>query len=318
MRPSRRPIIIAARRSTLARTQAQWVGQRLARLHPQVTVEYLWLESEGDERTDVPLAKVGKAGKGLFVRRIEQALLNGNADLAVHSLKDLPTGRGRKGLTLVAIPAREDARDCLITHHANVHAINDLPQNALVGSASPRRAAQLRHTRPDLRVELLRGNVETRLRRVLDERTFDATLLAMAGLVRLGLTQHTALPLDPAVMLPAAGQGALAVQCRGNDSVTLSRCLPLNDPIASEAVHAERAVAAALEGDCDSPIAVHVKPFIDEGLPHYRLRARVLSPDGSRDGSFDGSSPRKQLKQLTRAAVEALKAQGALGMLRGV
>lgn len=320
MRRSRRPLRIASRRSHLARVQAEAVGAALGRLHPSVRVEYVWIESEGDARADRPLSEAG--GKGAFVRAVEQALLEGRADLAVHSMKDLPAGddpRPGSALTIAAVPRREDAHDCLITAEG-LGAIADLPPAAVVGTASPRRAAQALRLRGDLRIELIRGNVETRLRKVVEDRRYAATLLAAAGLLRVGLDGHARrrIPLDQ--MLPAAGQGALAVQCRTDDHVTLRRCLPLNDPAAAQAVHGERQVVAALHGDCHSAIAALVEATTVEvngrATAGCRLRARVLSGDGGRMADFDGQAPARNLGGLIASCIEQLKAQGAAELLR--
>jgi hydroxymethylbilane synthase len=328
VRRSRRPLRIASRRSHLARAQAEAVGQSLGRLHPNVRVEYVWIESEGDRQGDRPLSESG--GKGLFVRAVERALLEDRADVAVHSMKDVPAGDdGRPGvaLSIAAVPARADVHDCLITPASEADGadrgeprIEDLPPSPVVGTASPRRAAQLLRLRGDVRIELIRGNIETRLRKVVEDGRFAATLLAAAGLLRVDLHTYASqrIPLDQ--MLPAAGQGALAVQCRADDHVTLRRCLPLNDPAAAQAVHAERRVVAALHGDCHSAIAVLVEPLQVEhnGRPTagYRLRARVLSGDGRQMAAYDDQGPARGLSALVSACIEHLEAQGAADLLK--
>ncbi len=317
MRPSRRPIIIAARQSALARVQAQLVGAALRRIHPHVEIDYRWVTSEGDQAQDLPLAEIG--GKGLFTRTVEAAVLRGQADLAVHSLKDLPANDAHtgiaEGLTLVAIPRRGDPYDCLITDRT--HQLTALPPAATLGTSSPRRAAQARRLRPDLVIEPLRGNVETRLRKVLEDRRHDATLLAAAGLLRLNLSQHTRLIVDPDSILPAAGQGALAVQCRADDAVTLKRCLPLNDPVTAALVNAERRVVAAMNGDCYSPIAVLAQPAADHAAVEVRLRARVLSVDGQRCVEADEQMPAPSVDKLVRRVTQQLLEGGALEVLSG-
>ena len=311
MRKSPRSIVIASRRSLLARAQAEAVGRTLQRLHHGVTVEFRWIESEGDRQSGQSLALSG--GKGLFARAIEQALLNGQADLAVHSLKDLPV-QTTPGLAIVAIPSRGDARDCLISPCAAT--IEQLPNGASIGTASPRRGAQLLRLRPDLRMALLRGNVETRLRKVLDERQVDATLLSMAGLKRLGLARHADKPIDPSALLPSAGQGALAIQCRADDHVSVSRCLPLNDPTTSAATHFERQVVLGLQGSCQSPIAVYAEPT-DAEASWFDLRARVLSPDGQTcieaEHAHVSSS---RMSRIADAMVGSLLAGGAAAILQ--
>ncbi|MDX1681851.1 MAG: hydroxymethylbilane synthase [Phycisphaeraceae bacterium] len=307
MRRSKRPIVIASRQSRLAQAQARLVGEALGRLHPKLEITYHWMTSEGDQQPDVSLADRG--GKGLFAGAIEQELIDGRADLAVHSLKDLPV-QETAGLTLAAIPGRGDVRDALISPHDGQLA--DLPEGATVGTASPRRAAQLKRLRPDLTTDILRGSVETRLVKVLEKKQFDATLLAMAGLMRAGLGGCADRPIDPDVILPAAGQAALAIQCRVDDHVTLSRCLPLNDPVTANAVHAERQIVAALDGDCHSPIGVLVEPSpTEEDQPGYRVRARVLSPDGSEQLEADEHTTPDDLDRTVRGIADDLVDRGA-------
>ena len=310
MRRSRRPIVIASRRSALACAQAQAAGAALGRLFPNVDVTYRWIESEGDRKTDAPLAAEG--GKGLFTGAVEDALLSEEADLAIHSLKDLPA-RDTRGLTLAAIPRRGDVRDALIALEAD--SIDQLPHAAVVGTSSPRRAAQLLRIRPDLRIEPFRGNVDTRLRKVFEDRVVDATLLAMAGLHRSGFRQHATKPIDPTVVLPAAGQGALAVQCRTDDHVTISRCLPLNHLASSAATHLERMVIAALGADCHSAVAVLAQPDTDDP-DSLTVRARVFSPDGRSCIECDGRDHAGELAKLGRRIVTELRARGAENLLR--
>ena len=327
MRRSRKPIVIASRRSRLARIQAELVGQALSRLHPRVAVQYRWIESEGDQTPEGSLADRG--GKGLFTRALEQAVLKGEADLAVHSLKDLPA-QPTPGLNLAAVPKRSDVRDCLITRQG-VNSIASLSPQAVVGTSSPRRAAQLRRLRPDLHVAPIRGNVETRMNKVLapeGEAMFDATILAAAGLERLSLTDQGHVPLTVEQLLPAACQGALAIQCRTDDHVTLTRCLPLNDPAAATAAHAERSVVAALSADCHSPVGVLAEPAEPDTPPRrqsdahwFRLRARVLSDDGTRCLAVDEKARSKDLRRLVKQVVNQLLEQGARQILsesRGV
>jgi hydroxymethylbilane synthase len=324
VRRSRKPIVIASRRSRLARVQAEMVGKALGRLHPQVDIQYRWIESEGDRHDGVMLAEHG--GKGLFTSALEDALLRGHADVAVHSLKDLPAA-DRTGLAIAAIPPRADVRDVLISRNGAA-TIAELPEAAIVGTASPRRAAQLLRLRPDLRVQLLRGNVDTRLRKVLDDDApggprYHATLLAAAGLKRLGLTGQLQHPIDVDEVLPAACQGALAIQCRADDHVTLTRCLPLNDPSTSTAVHAERAIVLGLSADCHSPIAVLGEPVQLD--PHsvrrnsdahwFRLRVRVLSSDGTTCLQADERCKTRELRRLVKQLVGDLTDRGARQLL---
>lgn len=307
MRPSRRPIVIATRGSPLAVAQAEAVARVMRRLHPHVSVTLLKIQSAGDQQRHRPLAGIG--GKGLFTRAIEDALLAEKADLAVHSLKDLPTTM-TVGLIIAAVPARADVRDVLIAPEAG--SIDALPPSASVGTSSLRRGAQLLHRRPDLHVEPLRGNIDTRLRRIVDEHRFDATILAAAGLQRAGMSRHASKPIDTDVMLPAAGQGALAIQCRANDHVTLRRCLPLNAAVASTAVHAERQVVAKLGGTCDSPIGVLAEIADDQQM---RLRAKVLSRDGRTCLAADQTGPTRSAPTLVAEVVRQLLAEGARDVL---
>ncbi len=323
MRRSQKPIVIAARTSPLARAQAELVGQALNRLHPKIEVRYQFVQTRGDELEDRSLADHG--GKGLFTREVEQLLLTGDADLAVHSLKDLPA-TDTTGLCLAAVPRRNDVRDCLISADG-VTSLADLPEGAVIGTASPRRASQLLKLRPDLTVGLLRGNVQTRLDKVLNPpqpRRYDATLMAIAGLKRLGLEQHTqhAIPVED--IMPSACQGALAVQCRANDHVTLTRCLPLNNPEASTAVHAERQVIAGLGANCHSPLAVLAEQAKQPPTPAkrnadahwFRLRIRVLSADGSQCLEVDEQVKTKDLRRLVKQSIKDLKERGARELLK--
>jgi hydroxymethylbilane synthase len=292
------------------------VGTALRRRLPTLDVRFVWIETEGDQLADVPLAETG--GKGLFAKAIEAALIDGKADLAVHSLKDLPT-RITSGLALAAIGRREDPRDCLISRH-EVKSIAQLPPNATLGTASPRRAAQALRLRPDLRIELIRGNVQTRLRKALEPadaggRHYDATLLAVSGLLRAGLGEHIRHIIDVSDMLPAAGQGALALQCRGDDHVTMQRVLPLNDPTTAQAVAMERAVVDGLHGDCHSPIAVLAEPIAIEGKPGFRLRARVLSVDGKAMAEADEQATGKDVRKLAPRVLEKLREQHCEALL---
>jgi len=313
VRRSRRPIIIASRTSKLARAQAQAVGRVLARLHPDLELRYEWIESDGDQ---APTRALGRFGfKGVFTSAVEQAVLQGKADLAVHSMKDLPT-EGRPGLTVTALPKRGDVRDCLITKMVPDH-IHDFPDGAVFGTSSPRRAAQIQRIKPTLQIKQLRGNVETRLFKIInplpDAEHYDATLLAVAGLQRAGLSEYGALPISPDVILPAAAQGALGIQCRADDHVTISRCLPLNNPTTAALVNAERRVVAGLEGDCHSPIGVLAEQA-DAGI---RLRAKVFSADGQHCIEDEITASEKKLGKATEQLVTRLRDRGSDTLLRG-
>ena len=245
---------IATRGSKLALWQAHHVRERLIAGEPDLTVELLVLKTTGDRILDRPLSEVG--GKGLFVKEIEEALCDGRADVAVHSMKDLPAELA-SGLSLAAVPAREDPRDALLVR-PGLHAdrIEDLPVRARVGTSSLRRVCVLKSLRPDLDVQMLRGNVDTRLRK-LDEGQVDAIVLAAAGLNRLGFADRIAVLLPVEVSLPAIGQGALAVEARTGDDVTRVRLARLDDAATATATTAERAFLGRLGGSCRTPIAAH-------------------------------------------------------------
>lgn len=263
------PIRIATRNSPLALWQAEFVAARLAEWN--VPTELVPLVSSGD--TDLrPID--GTRQVGVFTKRIQQALLDHEADVAVHSLKDLPTEKNEQ-LSLAAVPQRETVADSLVSK--NGWQFSELPQGAVVGTGSRRRAAQVLNRRPDLRVQPIRGNVQTRLAK-LDSNDFDAIVLAEAGLIRLGLTQVSRTPLERSEMLPAPGQGALGIEVRSDDPDSFAAIARLDDPDTRAAVTAERTLLAALHGGCLAPIAAlgEVEPG------RLRLTAVVLSPDGSK------------------------------------
>jgi len=269
-------LVIGSRGSQLALWQANWIAARLAERGHETRIEII--KTTGDKITDVPLAKVGT--KGLFTKEIEEALLDGRIDLAIHSLKDLPT-EVPPGLTLAAVPEREDPRDAMVGA-----CLNDLPRGAKVGTSSLRRAAQLRVARPDLEIESVRGNLDTRVRK-LDEGQYRAIVLAAAGLTRLGWAHRIAEILSPEVMCPAVGQGALAVETRA-EGVAHEICAALDHAATRAAVTAERAVLAALGGGCQVPIGAHAVVTGDS----LRLIGVVIAPDGMRAvrKNFDGAA----------------------------
>lgn len=325
MRRSRKPIKIASRRSELAKVQARAVGRALGKLNPGVVIDYVWIDSQGDQ-TPGPLTDVG--GKGLFTRAVDEAVLRGDADVAVHCMKDLPVVLP-PGISLAAVPKRGDARDCLIAR-GGITAVSDLPSGATVGTSSPRRAAQLLALRRDLEIESIRGNVPTRLEKVLGEAAEamngpQATVLAAAGLVRLGRRDLTQAALAVEVMLPAAGQGALALHCRADDHVTLTRCLPLNHAETATAVNTERLVLEGLEATCQSPIAVYAQTAAPPTVPHrnadahwYRLRIQLLSHDGTRQMHVDDVIKAQELRRAVKQHVQTLRDQGAMDLIRGM
>ena len=286
-------------------------------------VEFHWVTSTGDQIKRGSLAEVG--GKGLFTASVDQAVLEGKADLAVHSLKDLPVDPAESlpGLKLAAVPKRAAVQDCLVSAERYA-SLADLPEGAVVGTSSPRRAAQLQAARPDLKVCLLRGNVDTRLDKVLDPNgPFDAAVLAVAGLKRLGLGEHADRILPVEQMLPAASQGALGLRCRATDHVTLTRCLPLNAASSSTAVTHERELIRLLGADCYSPIAVLAEP-IDPAKTQarrnadshwFRLRARVCSADGRHVIEADEQCKTAEMRRLVKQVAQQLIDQGAKELL---
>ena len=275
-------LVAGTRGSRLALAQTAWVVERLRLAHPGLTVRTEVIRTKGDVFTDAPLPSIG--GKGLFTGEIEAALLAGTIDLAVHSLKDLPTDLP-DGLAIGAVPEREDARDVLISRSGA--GLDALPPGARVGTGSLRRAAQLRARRPDLCIVDVRGNVDTRLRKLgQEDARLDALVLAAAGLNRLGLAGRVTEYLDLDVMLPAVGQGALAVEVRAADARVLAAVAVLEDHATRIAVEAERAFLRALGGGCQTPAAAFATL---EGVT-LRLRGMVANPDGSglRRGEISG------------------------------
>jgi hydroxymethylbilane synthase len=266
---------IGTRGSPLARVQTALACRALQEAHPELAapgaLEVVAIRTTGDRVVDRPLAELG--GKGLFCKEIETALLAHRIDLAVHSMKDLPTWLP-EGLVIGAVLPREDPRDVLITQAPTT--IAGLPQGALIGTASVRRRAQLLARRPDLRVVNFRGNVETRLRK-LAAGEVDATLLAQAGLKRLGIEPAGAVILAPEVMLPAVGQGAIGIECREDDEGARALLAAINDPASSACLCAERALLAALDGSCHTPIA----GYAELAGGRLSLRALIARPDGS-------------------------------------
>jgi hydroxymethylbilane synthase len=249
-------LIIGSRGSKLALWQAEWVKNRLSQLHPLKQISIEIIKTSGDVMKNAPLAVIG--GKGVFTKELEEALLDHRIDLAVHSLKDLPTILP-EGLTIAAIPEREDARDALVLREGleiEQPSIKHLPEGCIVGTSSPRRLSQLKHLRPGLTIKELRGNVDTRLRK-LDAGDYDAVILASAGLRRLGLAHRISAPVGIEEMLPAVGQGALAVETRVDDEEARSILALLENNETRAACTAERALLRALGGGCQLPIAAH-------------------------------------------------------------
>ena len=298
---------IATRQSPLALWQAEYIRARLQELHSDLTVELVKFVTQGDKILDTPLAKIG--GKGLFVKELEAALLDGRADLAVHSMKDVPMALP-EGLALAVICEREDPLDAFVSNQFEKFA--DLPQGAKVGTSSLRRKSQILKQRPDLQIIDLRGNVGTRLGK-LDDGQYDAIILASAGLKRLGLSERIRHCLTPDISLPAVGQGALGLECRAADNEVLSLIQPLLHQETDVCVRAERAFNAYLEGGCQVPIAGYAT--LQNGQIH--IEGRVGSADGQtllRAELIDEASNAQQLGEnlarnlLDQGAGELLKA----------
>ena len=267
-----RKIIVGSRRSKLALTQSNWVIDQLKGLGLPFEFELKEIVTKGDKILDVTLSKVG--GKGLFVKEIEQAMLNGEIDMAIHSMKDMPAELP-EGLTIGCVPKREDHRDVLISK--NHVPLSELPAGAVVGTSSLRRSAQLLAQRPDLEIKWIRGNVDTRLQKLRDEE-YDAIILAAAGLYRLGWSKDIVTEyLDDELCIPAVGQGALAIECRANDGELLKELEKLNCRATEEAVMAERTFLKIMEGGCQVPIAGYARKMDDDSL---KMAALIGSPDG--------------------------------------
>ncbi|MBA6413284.1 hydroxymethylbilane synthase [Parahaliea sp. F7430] len=297
-----RPLIIATRESPLAMWQAEFVRDALCKAHPGLQVELLGMTSRGDQLLDVPLSKVG--GKGLFVKELETALLDGSADIAVHSMKDVPM-EFPEGLSLGVICEREDPSDAFVSNHFD--SLEALPAGSVVGTSSLRRECQLRAQRPDLSVKFLRGNVQTRLRK-LDEGQYDAIILATAGLLRLEMASRIRQRIPVGVSLPAGGQGAVGIELRSDDSSTLERLQVLHHLATAQRVTAERALNRRLEGGCQVPIACYAE-FNQAG--DLWLRGLVGQPDGSRLLRAEATAPASDAEALGISVAEDLLAQGA-------
>ena len=299
---------IATRQSPLALWQAEHIRSRLNQLYPDLTVELVKFVTQGDKILDTPLAKIG--GKGLFVKELEAALLDGRADLAVHSMKDVPMHLP-DGLSLAVICEREDPFDAFVSNQ--YQHFNELPQGAKVGTSSLRRKCQILQQRPDLEIIDLRGNVGTRLSK-LDEGLYDAIILASAGLKRLGLADRIRHSLSAEISLPAVGQGALGLECRSNDSALLKLIEPLQHQETSNCVRAERAFNAYLEGGCQVPIAGYATLRNDQ----IQIEGRVGSVDGKVILKAQRVGAIEQAEQLGEQLAQDLLAQGAGDLLKAL
>ena len=296
---------IATRKSPLALWQAEHVQARLQALHPGLQVELVTMSTRGDRILDSPLSKIG--GKGLFVKELEQGMLEGSADIAVHSMKDVPA-EFPEGLALGAILQREDPQDAFVSER--FESVAALPQGAAVGTSSLRRQCQLRAQRPDLQVLDLRGNVGTRLAK-LEAGDYAAIILACAGLKRLGLAQRITRALSPEEMLPAIAQGVIGIECRADDAATHALIDPLNNTDTRYRTLAERAMNATLSGGCQAPVAGYSE--LDNGILH--LRGLVGRPDGSEMIRSEISGPVADAEQLGQQLADDLLARGARPIL---
>ncbi|MGV7227456.1 MAG: hydroxymethylbilane synthase [Nitrospirales bacterium] len=304
----RSTLIIGTRGSQLALWQAEWVQRQLKQIVPDLSVVLKRIQTSGDKIQDVPLAKVG--GKGLFVKEIEEALLRKDIDLAVHSMKDLPAVLP-SGLHIICVPEREDPRDALLA--GDKKKLDALPLGARVGTSSLRRQAQLLHVRPDLQIKMLRGNVDTRLRK-LQENHFDAIVLAASGLKRLGWDEHITecLPVD--VSLPAIGQGALGIEGREDDGFVRNLVSRLEHQQTRVTVTAERALLKRLEGGCQVPIAGHA---VLQG-ENLTLDGLVISLDGKRYVRYSLSGLMSEAESIGKKVAEGLLDRGAQPILQEI
>ena len=299
-------LTIATRGSRLALWQAEHVKNRLMALEPGLDIELAVIKTRGDIILDVPLAQVG--GKGLFVKEIEEALLDGRAALAVHSIKDVPM-QLPDGLTLGCVPEREVCTDCLLSfRHAG---LEDLPHGACVGTSSLRRQAQLLGLRPDLKIVSLRGNVDTRLKK-LENGEYDAIVLASAGIRRLELATPYMQPLPPDRFVPAVGQGALGIECRADDTATLDLLARIEHTPTRICVEAERGFLAGLDGGCQVPIGAHAEMTDDS---HFTLEGLVGEVDGSRILRARRDGQAENARQTGLDLANSLLDQGARDIL---
>lgn len=294
---------IATRKSQLAMWQAEHVRDRLMAVHSGLEVELVPLSTKGDKITDTPLSKIG--GKGLFVKELEDAMLDGRADIAVHSMKDVPM-HFPEGLGLSIILEGADPTDAFVSNH--YRSLDELPEGARIGTASLRRGLQMREARPDLSILNLRGNVQTRLGK-LDDGEFDAIILATSGLRRLGLDDRITQAMPPEICLPACGQGALGIECRLHDPELIALLAPLDDADTATRVRAERAMNTRLEGGCQVPIAGHA--VLDLENETMWLRGLVGNPEGTEVLRAEGHGSMHEPEALGIRIAEELLDQGA-------
>jgi len=302
------PLRIATRKSALALWQAEFVKAQLEKFHPGLVVELVPMTTQGDVILDTPLAKIG--GKGLFVKELEQAMLDGRADIAVHSMKDVPV-EFPEGLALYTICEREDPRDAFVSN--TYSALAELPQGAVVGTSSLRRQCQIRALRPDLEIRDLRGNVNTRLAK-LDAGEYDAIILAAAGLIRLEMPERIRAFIEPEVSLPANGQGAVGIECRIDDERTKALLAPLEHTETRVRVNAERAMNRRLEGGCQVPIGAYALLENDQ----VWLRGLVGAVDGSQMLTAQIKGAQSDAESLGVQLAETLLGMGADKILADV
>ena len=300
---------IATRQSPLALWQAEHIRKILLQYWPTLTIELIPMVTSGDKFLNDKLSATG--GKGLFVKELEEALLDNRADLAVHSMKDVPA-LFPDGLGLEAICTRENPFDALIS--STYSSFDNLPPGAIIGTASLRRQSQLLAARPDLQIKTLRGNLQTRLSKLLSSE-YDAIILAVAGLLRMGLHEHITEILPTNIMLPACGQGALGIECRLDDDVLKKYIAPLNDPMSALCINSERHVNALLGGNCHVPVAVFGMLSPDSQLI---LRAKVATPDGKIIISNQQTGPEHEAIEIAERCAAALLASGASALLQAI
>ncbi len=303
------PIRIATRKSPLAITQAEIIKSELLKLYPELNVQLIPLSTTGDKLLGAPLAQIG--GKGLFVKELEQALLENRADLAVHSMKDVPVNI-TEGLEITTICEREDPRDAFITNQYSD--FSTLPEGARIGTASMRRGCQIKARRPDIQIEILRGNVNTRLQK-LDDGQYDAIILAAAGLKRLGLENRISHYLTIDESLPAVGQGAIGIECRSDDYLLKEKLAALDHSYTRLCVEAERSMNHALNGGCQVPIAAYAEIINNSSI---YLRGLVARTDGSKLLTAHASSDLNSAEQLGKQVAKDLIHQGADKILKEI
>lgn len=298
-------ITIGTRGSALALWQADWVKSQLTNLHDSLRINIVTIKTTGDKIRDVPLARVG--GKGLFVKEIESALVDGRIDIAVHSMKDMPA-KITPGLCIGAVPERENAKDVLISK--TKQSFENLKQGARIGTSSLRRSVQLKHVRPDLEIHPLRGNIDTRLKKLHTE-NLDAIVLAAAGVIRMGLTEHVTQYLDESMMLPAVGQGALCIEIRVGDDRIRSKVSGLNHHKTHMAILSERAFLSRMEGSCQVPIAA--RGVIGDNM--ISLSGLLADLDGTTLIQNQRSGPMAHAEQIGLELADALLADGGEAIL---